>query len=123
MPWRIPTLATIRVSRRWGTQASELLGQRNSGALLKESNFFRSIRSGNLRGGVDVSIIPGAATYAPMARTRHALPDSFGSLIEPPLLVGLPKLSLLLRTLSLSVSLSVWNVLPVRSLLAGAALW
>src|ERR1700678_136897 len=51
---------------------------------------------------------------------RHALPDSSRSLLEPPLLVRLRIPSLLLPTLPVSVSVSIWSVHSVRSLLEGA---
>lgn len=50
----------------------------------------------------------------------HLPSNGAKSLVEPPLLVRLQIPSLLLRTLSLSVPIFVWNVLTVRSLLAGA---
>src|ERR1700679_1754284 len=57
-----------------------------------------------------------AADYAPDARGHHALPDSNRSLVKPPLLVRLQTLSLLLR----SLPVSVWVIHSVRSILAGA---
>jgi hypothetical protein len=91
--------------------------------LLKESDLFSSKSLGNLHGRVSV-LLCGRCYLCANGEGRDALPDSYRSPVEPPLLVRLPKLSLLLQTLSLSVwkSVSVWNVLAVRSLLAGAAL-